>query len=179
MTESATLTAPADRVGRTRLTGLIVRLIGLMNHIPNGAIALLARLSIAAVFWQSGQTKLEGWRLSDSAIYLFENEYRLPLIGPALAAHLAAIAEHVFPALLVVGLASRLSAAALLGMTLVIQTLVYPGAWPTHGTWAACLLFILARGPGSLSLDHLIARRFSPPSATAAPSTATEPPSAG
>ncbi len=128
--------------------------IALAERIPHDLIALVARLSVAAVFWQSGQTKLDGWRVSDSALYLFENEYRLPLISPWLGAHLAAFAEHLFPVLLVIGLASRLSALALLAMTLVIQVFVYPGAWPTHGTWAACLLLILARGPGRLSLDH-------------------------
>lgn len=131
-----------------------------LNTIPNDLVALIARLSIAAVFWQSGQTKVEGWRLSDNALYLFENEYKLPLVDPWLAAHLAVFAEHVFPILLVIGIASRLSALALLGMTLVIEIFVYPAAWPTHGTWAACLLFIAARGPGLFSLDALVARRM-------------------
>ncbi|WP_246200379.1 DoxX family protein [Shinella kummerowiae] len=129
-----------------------------LDRIPNDLIALVARLSIAAVFWQSGQTKVEGWMLSDNALYLFENEYKLPLIDPWLAAHLAAFAEHFFPILLVIGLATRFSALALLGMTLVIEIFVYPDAWPTHGTWAACLLFIAARGPGLFSLDAVIAR---------------------
>ena len=129
-----------------------------LGRIPDDVIALIARLSVAAVFWQSGQTKVDGWMLSDTALYLFENEYKLPLVDPALAAHLAAFAEHLFPILLVVGLASRISALALLAMTLVIQVFVYPGAWPTHGTWAVCLLFIAARGPGYLSIDTLIAR---------------------
>lgn len=130
-----------------------------LDRIPNDLIALVARSSIAAVFWQSGQTKVDGWMLSDNALYLFENEYKLPLLDPWLAAHLAAFAEHLFPILLVIGLASRFSALALLGMTLVIQIFVYPGAWPTHGSWAACLLFIAARGPGVFSLDAAIVRR--------------------
>ena len=138
---------------------LVERAIQALGHIPSDVIALVARLSIAGVFWRSGETKLDGWSVSDSAVYLFENEYRLPLIDPWLAAHLAAFAEHVFPVLLVVGLASRFSALALLAMTLVIEILVYPDAWPTHGTWAACLLFIAARGPGLFSIDALIARR--------------------
>lgn len=140
--------------------GAIDGAIGLAERIPHDLIALVARFSIAGVFFQSGQTKLDGFKVSDSALYLFENEFRLPLISPFIAAHLATIAEHVFPALLVVGLASRLSAAALLVMTLVIQVFVYPGAWPTHGTWAACLLLILARGPGRASLDHWLAGVF-------------------
>ncbi|GAB4065513.1 DoxX family protein [Ancylobacter sonchi] len=135
-------------------------LFGLLDRIPHDLIALIARISIAAVFWQSGQTKVEGWHVTDGAIYLFESEYRLPLIDPWWAAHLAALAEHLFPVLLVVGLGSRLSALALLGMTLVIEVFVYPDAWPTHGTWATCLLIIIARGPGRGSLDYLAAKRF-------------------
>jgi putative oxidoreductase len=134
------------------------RAITAMAAIPDSFIAVVARLSIAGVFWMSGRTKVEGFAVTDSAIALFQDEYRLPLIAPWLAAHLAAIAEHVFPVLLVLGLATRLSALALLVMTLVIQVFVYPDALPTHGTWAACLLFIMARGPGPLSLDHLLAQ---------------------
>lgn len=152
-------TAPAGSAGNRALRR-ISDVIGLAERIPHDLVALVARLSIAGVFWQSGQTKLDGWKVSDSALYLFENEYRLPLISPWLGAHLATFAEHFFPALLVLGLASRLSAAALLAMTLVIQVFVYPGAWPTHGTWAACLLLILARGPGRASLDHWLAGVF-------------------
>ena len=141
------------------LAGLIVRANALMAAIPYSLIALVARVSIAAVFWRSGQTKLEGWHVSDSAILLFKEEYKLPLIDPTLAAYLATVAEHVFPVLLVIGLATRFSALALLIMTLVIEIFVYPDAWPTHGTWAACFLILMAQGAGKLSLDHLIAQR--------------------
>lgn len=136
--------------------------------------AAVGRLAIAGVFWRSGQTKVEGFaldlvegrfelgwpRLSENAVALFKDEYRLPLLPPELGATLAALGEHVLPALLLVGLASRLSAAGLLGMTAVIQLLVYPGAWPTHATWAAVLLMLVAQGPGRFSLDHLIAPRL-------------------
>lgn len=146
--------------------------IALLSRIPDGAIALLGRFAIAAIFWKSGQTKIEGLaidivsgefklglpRLSDSAVALFRDEYKLPLIAPEFAAPLAAFAEHVFPPLILLGLATRFSALALLGMTATIQLLVYPDAWPTHGVWAAVLLFLAARGPGAISLDHLIAR---------------------
>ncbi|MFD2183603.1 DoxX family protein [Rhodoplanes azumiensis] len=131
-----------------------------LERIPYALIALVARLSIAGVFWRSGQTKVSGFGLSDSAVDLFREEYRLPLVDPALAATAAAVAEHLFPVLLVLGLATRLSAMALLIMTLVIQLLVYPDAWPTHGTWAACLLILMTRGAGVVSIDHLMARRF-------------------
>ncbi len=156
-----------------KLSSALRRAIDLLDRIPHTFVALVARFSIAAVFWNSGQTKVEGlvvnfvngefqlgWpRLSDSAIALFKDEYKLPLIAPEVAAVLAAAAEHVFPLLLLAGLATRFSALALLIMTLVIQVLVYPGAYATHATWAAVLLYLLARGPGAFSVDHWLARR--------------------
>ena len=112
------------------------------------------------MFWQSGQTKVAGWHLKPSAIALFQNEYQLPLIDPEIAAHVSAVSEHLFPVLLVIGLATRFSALALLFMTLVIEIFVYPDAWPTHGVWATCFLVVIARGPGWLSLDHFISLRY-------------------
>ncbi|RDV03464.1 DoxX family protein [Undibacter mobilis] len=144
---------------RPTSTALVKRAISLMEAIPYWVVALITRIAIAGVFWQSGQTKVDGFHVTESAIELFRSEYRLPLIDPAVAAHLAALAEHLFPVLLLIGLATRFSALALLGMTLVIQIFVYPDAWPTHGTWAACLLMLMTRGPGLVSLDALIARR--------------------
>jgi putative oxidoreductase len=131
-----------------------------LDKIPQSLISLAARIFPAAVFWKSGQTKVEGFHVTDNAIALFRDEYALPWIDPALAANIAAFSEHFFPLLLVIGLASRLSALALLGMTAVIEIFVYPDAWPTHGVWATCFLVVIARGPGIFSLDHLIARRF-------------------
>lgn len=159
-------------------TSLAVRLIAwaidLCKLIPYSLIAFIGRFAIAATFWKSGQTKIEGLaidivagtfelgmpRLSASAVPLFEYEYQLPLLPPELAAYLAAFAEHLFPLLILLGLATRFSALALLGMTLVIQLLVYPGAYPTHGVWAAVLLLLAAKGPGVLAIDHWIARRY-------------------
>ena len=138
---------------------LVERMICLFESIPYALIAFIARVAPAEVFWQSGQTKLEGWHVSDNAFYLFLEEYRLPLIDPVIAAHLAAFAEHFFPILLVLGLATRFAALALLGMTLIIEIFVYPDAWPTHGTWAACFLLLMAQGGGAWSLDHLIKQR--------------------
>ena len=155
------------------LTRLMALAMGRFERIPNTVVAFIARFSIAAVFWNSGQTKVEGlvlnlvsgefalgWpRLSESALALFEDEYRLPFIPPEVAAPMAAFAEHLFALLILVGLATRFSALALLGMTLVIQVFVYPGAYATHGTWAAVLLCLMARGPGALSVDHWLAGR--------------------
>jgi putative oxidoreductase len=142
---------------QTGLAGLIIRANALLACIPYAFVALIGRVSIAAVFWRSGQTKLDGWRMSDSAIELFREEYKLPLIDPVIAAWLATFAEHFFPALLVIGLATRFSALGLLIMTLVIEIFVYPDAWPTHGSWAAIFLMLMAQGPGKISLDHVIA----------------------
>jgi putative oxidoreductase len=116
--------------------------------------ALALRLFPAMVFFASGQTKLEGWRIAPSTYYLFRHEYALPLIPSDWAAIAATVAEHLFPLALVLGLGTRVAALALLGMTAVIQIFVYPGAWQTHGLWAACFLALIARGPGPLSLDH-------------------------
>lgn len=141
-------------------TALATRLIDLAALIPDSVLTVIARLSVAGIFWRSGQTKLEGWKISDMAVELFRDEYKVPLLPPELAATLATAAEHVFPIMLVIGLGSRLGALGLLGMTLVIQVFVYPDAWPIHGVWAVALLFIISRGPGVLSLDHLIRRRL-------------------
>lgn len=136
---------------------------GIMEAIPYWLVALIARAPVAGVFWQSGRTKVDGWnifKVNDSAVFLFENEFQLPVLNPVFAAHITAIAEHVLPVLLVLGLATRYAALALLVMTAVIQIFVYPDAWPTHGTWAACFLILMTRGAGAVSVDHLIARRF-------------------
>ncbi len=155
--------------------GLIRQFIGMLERIPNTLVAFVARFSIAAVFWKSGQTKIRGFavdivngefilgwpRLSDSVVELFRDEYRLPLIPPEIAATMAAFAEHIFPIFILLGIATRLSALGLLGMTMTIQLLVYPDAYPTHGTWAAVLLYLMVHGPGKLSVDHLFPSSFS------------------
>lgn len=119
-----------------------------------------ARLGIASVFFMSGRTKVEGLlSITPSTYELFQSEYALPLVSPWLAAHLATYAEHLFPLLLVLGLFTRLSALALLGMTTVIEVFVYPDAWPTHLSWAGLLLLLVAKGAGALSLDRVLRLR--------------------
>jgi putative oxidoreductase len=138
--------------------GIIRSALAAMDGIPYWCVSLAARFFPAAIFWQSGATKVAGWRLKPSVVMLFQDEYQLPLIDPTIAAYAAAVAEHVFPILLVLGLATRFAAVALLFMTAVIEIFVYPDAWPTHGVWATCFLVTIARGPGAVSLDRLIAR---------------------
>ena len=155
-----TQTFPAVAASESFPVRIVRRSIAALDGIPYWPIALAARIFPAAVFWQSGATKVAGLHLKPSAIALFENEYQLPLISPATGAYVSACSEHIFPVLLVIGLATRFSALALLFMTAVIQVFVYPGAWPTHGVWAACFLVVIARGPGLVSLDHWIAGKY-------------------
>ena len=134
--------------------GLASRLTRL---VPHDALALIDRVAIGAIFFLSGRTKVDGWLTVTEGTYaLFRDEYKLPLIPVEMAAHAAVVAEHLFPLLLVLGLFTRLSALALLGMTLVIQLFVYPDAWPTHLSWAGLLLYLAGRGAGTLSLDRLL-----------------------
>lgn len=164
------------------------RLFGHLHRLLAGdALKLLARLSLAGVFWRSLLTKVETvgllpytelindfavqrahlrvpefpLGLKPSTLTLFQNEYALPLIPTDIAAWMASLAEFTFPILLVLGLLTRLSALALLGMTLVIQLFVYPDAWwGTHALWVVMTVFVAGYGPGRLSLDHWIGRRF-------------------
>lgn len=124
---------------------------------PDALLLLIARFSIAAIFFMSGRTKVEGLiTITPTTYVLFESEYALPLIPPDIAAVAATWSEHAFPILLVLGLMTRFSAAALFAMTLVIEIFVYPDAWPTHLSWAAILLPLMFRGGGRLSLDWLV-----------------------
>lgn len=133
---------------------------GLQHLLPDALLYLLVRVGIASVFFLSGRTKVEGLLSITPGTYeLFRSEYTLPLLPPELAAHLATYAEHLFPLLLVLGLATRLSALALLGMTLVIEVFVYPDAWSTHLSWAALLLVLVGRGAGAWSLDRRLGLR--------------------
>ncbi len=173
MTTAFKPTALDARTAPTGVAATLARVHALFERIPESGIALLARFSTAATFWNSGQTKVEGFvmnlvsgevslgwpRLSASAVDLFRDEYKLPLLPPELAAVLATVGEHTLPVLLLLGLGTRLASFGLLMMTAVIQFLVYPGAYATHGVWAAVLLWLMVRGGGALSLDHLITQR--------------------
>lgn len=142
---------------RARWNGVAARL---ERGVPLDAVLLVSRIAIAAVFFLSGRTKVTGiLEVTDSALGLFRDQYRLPFVDPSLAAHAAAYAEHLLPLLLAPGLATRAAALGLLAMTLVIEVFVYPDAWPTHLSWAAPLLLIVARGAGAWSLDRVFGIR--------------------
>ncbi len=139
----------------------------LAERIPYSIVALVSRFAVATVFWRSGQTKVEDlFRIKDNTFFLFREEYKVPLLPPDLAAYMATVAEHV-PS--TARGRARLAAvgASLMVITLVIQVFVYPEGWPEHILWFALLLLIVARGPGALSLDHLIWSRAQPQMAAA------------
>lgn len=123
---------------------------------------LLVRVSLAGIFWRSGRTKVEegSWlSVSDTTLFLFEEEYKGVPLPTELAAYMATYAEHLFPILLVLGLATRLSALALIGMTLVIQIFVFPEAWwAVHSLWVALGAILVVRGGGIVSIDQLLTR---------------------
>jgi putative oxidoreductase len=133
------------------------RLRGRLDRIPYSAVALLARAATVTVFLRAGLSKIGNW---SSTLYLFENEYKVPLLPPDFAAHLATTLELGGSAFIALGLLTRVSALALSAMTLVIQLFVYPAVWPDHIQWLAFMLILIARGPGVLSLDHLISRHI-------------------
>jgi len=158
MTPISPSLVPADERGpRAHWNRLAERLAG---TVPEDLLLLATRIALAAIFWQSGRTKVEGWlTVSDNAVALFADEYRLPVLAPALAAHLATYAEHLLPLLLALGLATRASALALLAMTAVIQIFVYPAAWPTHLSWAVLMLWLVRAGGGAIALDRALRLR--------------------
>lgn len=122
---------------------------------PPSLLLLIQRLGIAAVFFMSGRTKVDGLlTVNDTAFELFRTDYALPLVKPEIAAYAATYSEHLFPLLLLLGLFTRFAALALLIMTSIIEIFVYPDAWPTHLSWAGLLLPLIALGGGKVSLDR-------------------------
>jgi len=150
-------TATTPTMPSFSMTQLPKAVLRLLDRVPVAIPQLFFRFGMALVFWRSAQSKLASW---DTTITLFREEYRVPVLPPELAAYLAATVELTTPVLLVLGLATRLGAAAMLGMALVIQVFVYPENYPDHILWAGPLLYLILRGPGVVSLDHLIRRRF-------------------
>lgn len=146
-----------------RIVALYDRIVGwLAGRMPEGVVLFFMRVVLAGIFWRSGQTKIvEGtwFTISENTFFLFQDEYGGVPLPSDLAAVMATVSEHLFPILLVIGLFTRLSALALLGMTMVIQVFVYPDAWwQVHSLWAAMTLVLIVRGGGWLSLDVLLAR---------------------
>jgi putative oxidoreductase len=140
---------------RPSLMARVRQLYDRLGQLPLSVIQLMARIGMAMIFWRSGQSKLANW---DLTLQLFANEYKVPVIPPEIAAPMAVAVELGAPALLVLGLCTRIATLPMIGMTLVIQVFVYPQAWVDHLVWMTLLLLLLSRGPGVFSLDHLIAK---------------------
>lgn len=139
--------------GPARARVLYVTVRGWLEAIPLSLFLLALRIGVALVFLTSGRIKIITWEFT---IRLFTEEFKLPVITPELAATLAAIVELSVPPFLVVGLAARLATLPLIAMLAVIQTLVYPDSWPDTLLWGGALVLILSRGPGAISIDHVI-----------------------
>jgi putative oxidoreductase len=150
----------------------VVRLVERLNAIIRASAQpsvtqLVLRLALAVPFWRSGVNKWDGFlQLNDVAVLLFSSEFKLHLPGgpygfpaPALMAFITGSAEILLPILLVLGLGTRMTAAALLVMTIVVQ-LTVPDGWPLHVTWAAMALALMSCGPGRISFDHWIRRWY-------------------
>jgi putative oxidoreductase len=148
MNTRALTTMPASGV-----RAAIGRIIEALGRFPLPLAQLLFRLAVASVFLKAGFNKLASWELT---VQLFADEYKVPVLPPDFAATMATTFEIGCSMLLIVGLGTRLAALPLLGMIAVVQTFVYPGAYAEHLTWASILLFLLTRGGGRWSLDHLL-----------------------
>jgi putative oxidoreductase len=135
----------------------LLRIRSWLQAVPYWVLALPLRFAVAWIFWNAGQVKLINWQRT---IELFADEYQVPLLPPEVAASMALSIELAGPVLLVLGLFTRAAVLVMLGMTAVIQTFVYPDAWPTHLQWTAMMLVLLCRGAGAVSLDRLLWRRY-------------------
>jgi putative oxidoreductase len=141
------------------MTAGLIAIFRQLERFPLSVIQLAMRIGVGAVFFNAGLLKYNSWEFT---VLLFRDEYKVPLLDPVTAAQLAMIQELTIPVLLFVGLATRIATVPLLGMIAVIQTFVFPNAWIEHLVWSSILVFLLTRGPGAFSLDHVIARRASP-----------------
>ena len=122
---------------------------------------IIVRLYIANVFWKSGVNKFQSW---DTTIFLFEHEYSVPLLSPELAAIAGTFTELFFPVLLALGLLGRFSAFVLFVFN-IIAVVSYPtlndAGIVQHTLWGLLLLGLVTHGPGALSIDHLLKRKWS------------------
>ena len=128
-----------------------------LARFPLSILLLAGRIGVGATFFKAGLLKYNSFEF---AVKLFQEEYRVPLLDPAIAARMAMVQELTIPILLFLGLATRIATIPLLGMIAVIQIFVYPNAYNDHLVWGSILALILTRGPGVFSLDYLIDRHF-------------------
>jgi len=145
----------AGGTGENPLLALIRAILEWLEKMPHAVLALLARLALAAVFWGAGMLKMTNWQVSAKTFEEFAS-YNIPVLPPELAAYLATGVEHVTPVLMIIGLATRAAGGAMLGVIAVIFIFVHQDEWPAFCIWSSAIIFLLTKGPGVLSLDHLI-----------------------
>lgn len=174
MTAAAEQRAARDRPSRS-LAGIVIdSFVSACSFIPYALVALGLRLIMARVFFLDGQTRIEGprlplyvqgfdlsvvlpWQVKAETFSAFYTQYALLPVPPVLAAYAVSYAEFILPVMLVLGFGTRIAAFGLLIMTALIQIYVLPGAfWSLHLYWAAILTVLLTRGPGQISVDHII-----------------------
>jgi putative oxidoreductase len=152
-------TVPRQTSAGTSLTStstlLFAAALARLERFPLSIIQLAMRLGVGGIFFNAGLIKYRSWEFT---VLLFRDEYQVPLLAPEVAARIAMVQELTIPILLFIGLATRLATLPFLGMLAVIQLFVYPNAWAEHLVWGSILLFLLTRGPGVFSLDHVIGR---------------------
>src|ERR1043165_2511740 len=146
--------APPQSIG---LYGRINSIRGWLGRFPLSILQLGMRIGVGMVFFNAGLLKYKSFEF---AVKLFEDEYKVPILAPAVAARMAMINELTTSTMLFLGLATRLVTLPLLGMMSVIQIFVYPSAWPDHVLWGSTLIFLLTRGSGPFSIDYLIDRWY-------------------
>ena len=157
MNPAVSTSAPVARTGNP-----VLSVFALAEKIPLSLIQLVMRIAVGSVFFNAGLLKYESW---ETTLLLFRDEYKVPLLDPAVAARMAMYQELSIPIFLFLGLATRIAAIPLLGMIAVIQTFVYPQAWNEHLVWSSILIFLIARGPGAISVDRIIEKMWTRDSA--------------
>lgn len=137
----------AENDHRPRIAGALAWL----ERWPNWILQLFFRIGVSGIFFTAGLGKSQSW---GPTVQLFADEYKVPLLPPELAATMAATVELACPVLLVLGFATRLATLPMLGMCFVIAVFVFPEFWYEQVLWAGPLLYLLAHGPGPISLDR-------------------------
>src|SRR5438552_17574138 len=151
------MTTPEEAIPRSlSLPGWITSAREWLGRFPLSILQLGMRIGVGMVFFNAGLLK---YRSFEFAIKLFEDEYKVPILAPAVAARIAMINELTTSTLLFLGLVTRLATPPLLGTMSVIQIYAYRSAWPDHVLWGAILILSVTRAPGPFLTAYLIARR--------------------
>lgn len=144
------------------VTGIAKPIIEIIEEWGSSVVNLGLRLYLAEVFFTSGMTKIQSW---DTTLMLFEYEYSVPFLSPAMAAYLGTGAELILPVLLLLGLGGRFAAIALFIFN-IVAVISYPTlndagkVW--HYLWGLAFVLPILYGPGKLSIDHILRKKLMP-----------------